>query len=44
VSVEYEAKKALIAYDSTLVTPDVLVNRVNEIGYTAMLSQHEKGE
>lgn len=43
VSVEYETKKARVAYDSTLVTPDVLVNRVNEIGYTAMLSQ-QKGE
>lgn len=44
VSVEYETKKARVAYDSTLVTPDVLVNRVNEIGYTAMLSQQGKGE
>jgi mercuric ion transport protein len=43
-SVDYETKKARVAYDSTLVTPDVLVNRVNEIGYTAMLSQQEKGE
>lgn len=43
-SVDYEMKKARVAYDSTLVTPDVLVNRVNEIGYTAMLSQQEKGE
>ncbi|MGH7452460.1 MAG: heavy-metal-associated domain-containing protein, partial [bacterium] len=43
-SVKYETKKARVAYDSTLVTPDVLVNRVNEIGYTAMLSQQEKGE
>lgn len=44
VSVEYDTKKARVAYDSTLVTPDVLVNRVNEIGYTAMPSQQEKGE
>ncbi|MCL4704908.1 cation transporter [bacterium] len=44
VSVEYETKKARVAYDSTLVTPDVLVNRVTEIGYTAMLSQQGKGE
>jgi mercuric ion transport protein len=44
VSVEYETKKVRVAYDSTLVTPDVLVNRVNEIGYAAMLSQQEKGE
>ncbi|MDZ7267644.1 MAG: mercuric transporter MerT family protein [candidate division KSB1 bacterium] len=43
VSVEQETKKARVAYDSSLVAPDVLVNRVNEIGYTAMLSQ-KKGE
>ncbi len=43
-SVEYETKKAQVAFDPAIVKPEVLVNRVNEIGYTAALAQKNKGE
>lgn len=42
--VDYQTKTARVAYDSTLVTPEVFVDSVNEIGYSAMLSQEKKGE
>ncbi len=42
VSVGYESKKAHIAYDSTLVTPEALIKRVNKAGYNAAPSQDKK--
>lgn len=42
--VEYKTGKARVAYDPAVVKPEVLVSRVNEIGYKATLAQQAIGE
>lgn len=38
-SVDYETKKAHVAYDPAVVKPEVLISRINGIGYAATLAQ-----
>lgn len=42
--VEYEKGRALIEYDPRTVKPSAFVERVNQSGFTATLTQQKKGE
>ncbi|TAK55081.1 MAG: hypothetical protein EPO24_12505 [Bacteroidetes bacterium] len=42
--VDFEKENAIIQFDPILVTPDVFVDRVNETGYRATITQIKKGE
>lgn len=43
-NVDYERGRAVVEYDSTIVKPKTFIDKINESGYNAKISNKQKGE